>query len=295
MWEKNGKITYNRDTDTTASGMYNKSGIKGLIQTLPEIPGLLVYAPGHIGVYIGNGEVVEARGFAYGIVRTRVAERTWTHWCTCPWLSYQGYESMLMPEAFGQPYTALVQTKSSPLNIWDSPDKKLSLLRVGKGDKVRVADYGGMLGWLIVEKDGVRGYADAQYLLKIDDAGNEDNPNKGVGNEVPTGEHLADDVLYRAKVVNVKTGLNLRTSPNKADSNTILLLPLNAMVEVLDESFGAFVYCCYGGVYGYCTRSYLYRLDDVEEAKYSVTLEGITEDLLQKVLALFPAAIVAEA
>lgn len=43
------------------------------------VPGCLVWRIGHIGVYIGNGEIVEARGSAYGVVRTKVSERDFSH------------------------------------------------------------------------------------------------------------------------------------------------------------------------------------------------------------------------
>ncbi|KXL54429.1 hypothetical protein CLNEO_05350 [Anaerotignum neopropionicum] len=43
-------------------------------------PGVAVWHQGHIGVYIGNGEIIEAMGSAYGTVRTKVAKRDFTHW-----------------------------------------------------------------------------------------------------------------------------------------------------------------------------------------------------------------------
>ncbi len=51
------------------------------ISTIASAPiGAAVWRQGHIGVYIGNGEVIEARGSAYGTVRTRVKDRDFTHW-----------------------------------------------------------------------------------------------------------------------------------------------------------------------------------------------------------------------
>ena len=39
----------------------------GSIETIPEQPGISVHFNGHTGIYIGNGQVVEARGTFYGV------------------------------------------------------------------------------------------------------------------------------------------------------------------------------------------------------------------------------------
>ena len=39
-------------------------------------------------VYVGGGEVIEARGHDYGVVRTKLKARPWTHWGKCPWIVY---------------------------------------------------------------------------------------------------------------------------------------------------------------------------------------------------------------
>lgn len=44
--------------------------------------------PGHVGVYIGNGKVVEARGHDYGVVETNLVDRGWTQWGKCPYIEY---------------------------------------------------------------------------------------------------------------------------------------------------------------------------------------------------------------
>ena len=53
--------------DKSADGMYNLATVKGKIGTMPDIPGLAVRYQNHVGVYIGNGEVIEARGVDYGV------------------------------------------------------------------------------------------------------------------------------------------------------------------------------------------------------------------------------------
>lgn len=90
LWSENATATpkYNASQDVSANGMLSRCKEKGKISTIPEIPGVLVFMPGHVGVYIGNGKVIEARGFAFGVVETRLSARAWTSWGKCPWIVY---------------------------------------------------------------------------------------------------------------------------------------------------------------------------------------------------------------
>ena len=74
--------------DYGANQMYRSASVSGTIDTIPEIPGLAVWCDGHIGVYIGNGEVIEAMGTKYGVVKTKLADRNWTHWLEIEYINY---------------------------------------------------------------------------------------------------------------------------------------------------------------------------------------------------------------
>ena len=74
--------------DIGADGMYNAATVKGDMSSMPDTPGLAVWHSGHIGVYIGNGEVIEAMGTKYGVVRTQLSERSWTAWLEVPYINY---------------------------------------------------------------------------------------------------------------------------------------------------------------------------------------------------------------
>lgn len=87
-----GSPKYMGNTDVNAHGMYNAAKIKGKIGTIPEIPGLVVYCKSspHVGVYIGNGYVIEStlgsRGD--GVVKTKLSAFKWEYWCQCPYIEY---------------------------------------------------------------------------------------------------------------------------------------------------------------------------------------------------------------
>lgn len=89
-WWSDGEadVTFVRLQDLTANNMFEISPEKGEIETIPEISGLLVFADHHVGVYIGGGKVIDARGHQFGVIETELKDRPWTHWGYCPWIKY---------------------------------------------------------------------------------------------------------------------------------------------------------------------------------------------------------------
>lgn len=81
-------IGLNNMPDIGADKMFENATEKGTIDTLPEIPGLAVWHEGHIGIYIGNGEVVQAANTQAGVVRTKISSTAWTHWLKIPYIEY---------------------------------------------------------------------------------------------------------------------------------------------------------------------------------------------------------------
>lgn len=73
--------------DVSAQGTYDQCSKRGGIKTMKRIPGTCVFMwsaklnrMGHVGYYVGDGKVIEARGVAHGVVITDLSERAWTHW-----------------------------------------------------------------------------------------------------------------------------------------------------------------------------------------------------------------------
>ena len=81
---------YNEKTDRGTAGLYRDAKEKGLIGTLPEMKGVIVYKDGHVGVYMGDGNVIEctlgSRGD--GVVRSKLNAAGWTHWLKVPEITY---------------------------------------------------------------------------------------------------------------------------------------------------------------------------------------------------------------
>jgi hypothetical protein len=75
---------------------------KGPIATMPKDKDCFVFeraasaSPmGHVGIKVSETEAVEARGHAYGVVKTRIKDRPWTDWAILKGL-YEG--EIIVPE-----------------------------------------------------------------------------------------------------------------------------------------------------------------------------------------------------
>ena len=78
------KYASNNCPDLSANGMIEYCEKTGPISTIPDIPGLVVWKSGHIGVYVGSGYTIEMRGFAYDCVKRKVEDGPWTKWGKLP-------------------------------------------------------------------------------------------------------------------------------------------------------------------------------------------------------------------
>ena len=88
--------------DKSANGMFSYAKSKGCswgtMDSMPEVPGIALRSDGHVGVYIGGGYAVEERGFSYGCVKTRVKDRSWTHWYFLPFIDYGEASNVKPPQ-----------------------------------------------------------------------------------------------------------------------------------------------------------------------------------------------------
>ena len=126
LWSSsiNAVPKYNASQDVSANGMYDKCKKKGTIASMPKIPGVLVFKNGHVGVYIGSGKVIEAKGHAYGVIESRFSDGGWLRWGYCPWITYTN---------------ASEHTDSKPAAS-DNKDKKVKYFKKYTGKSVSIVD-----------------------------------------------------------------------------------------------------------------------------------------------------------
>ena len=121
--------TYTAALDTAVH--ISKASKQGDISTLPEVPGTLLWMPGHVGVYIGNGQVIESKGTAYGVVQTALKGRGWQKWFWIQEIDYSGKPEFVplsldtqeyIFEEMGQTYQFLAKGSEKPEVTSSAPD-----------------------------------------------------------------------------------------------------------------------------------------------------------------------------
>ena len=103
--------------DHSANSMLKACTEQGKIATLPEVSGTLLFMPDHVGVYIGNGEAIEARGHKYGVVQTKVKGRGWKNWGKCPYINYESEDDEMTVEAIEKMSDEQVDALMARLNL----------------------------------------------------------------------------------------------------------------------------------------------------------------------------------
>lgn len=157
--------------DKSANGMFTYAKSKGLkwgkIDTIPEILGLAVRYDGHVGFYVGNGEVIEARGFKYGIVKTKLAGRKWDHWYEFPGITYVvNGEIPEPPKPAENPDNntyAYINTNGGRLNMRTSKSLSASVItKISNGTKVILLEKDS--SWSKISYSNKIGYVVSHYL-----------------------------------------------------------------------------------------------------------------------------------
>ena len=122
---------YGLTPDVAVSGLYDACKRRGEIGSIPEIPGVCVFKKdmSHVGVYMGQGMVIEALGHAYGVVTSALGSRPWAYWGMPKWIDYgSGAEPAADTDAGGETPAGALCTVELPL-----------LKRGATGEPVRAA------------------------------------------------------------------------------------------------------------------------------------------------------------
>ena len=168
-----GKVRGSSQYKETATRIEPISNISG------AVAGCALWQQGHIGIYIGNGECIEARGSAYGTVKTKVANRKFTH---ILWLCDIDYDnSVQVPqEPSGVSYKVKVDTPSG-VNCRNAPNGA-KVKAYANGTELTISKE--KIGWGYTGE----GWVSLQYCTKIQDS---------VAQNLGTYEVIASDLSVR--------------------------------------------------------------------------------------------------
>ena len=79
------------DSDTMCQRARYKGPVRSKLVPFPELPGICLGMPGHVGIYVGQGQVIEATNnpqFGNGVLLTKLSDRDWRIWFLCPGIDY---------------------------------------------------------------------------------------------------------------------------------------------------------------------------------------------------------------
>lgn len=106
--------------------------------------GVVVWREGHVGVYLGNSKVAEAKGINYGVVITDITKGNWTCGLTFSWIDYT-YTNPVSPTVitYKQPNPYAVPARTLKKGLTGQDVKWLQYELVESGYKLTIdGDFG---------------------------------------------------------------------------------------------------------------------------------------------------------
>ncbi len=182
LWTKSisdTKPVYKASQDWGATTMYNQAKSKGKISTFKKIAGQLVFkgtdkTKSHVGVYVGNDTVIEAKGHAYGVISSKFSTGGWKYWAQYSLITDD--TSKPQPEPAPTPSNKYkVKTESgAPLALRSSANTSSQLIVwMPNGSEITVDKFVtgssvyGSNKWAHATYKGKSGYCTATRIKKI--------------------------------------------------------------------------------------------------------------------------------
>lgn len=187
---------------------------------LPVLPGTAVFLKGseahihHVGVYVGNDTVVEAKGTIYGVVTSHLNH--WDYWGEIKMVDYTdaaeletgapgATEDTEENAKAGTIIKAIVSNPNKWLNVRSGPGTQYQVVfQVEKGTEVEVLDAGEP-DWWQIRYGGRIGWASSQYLIPIK---TDSHVEKPVEDNKPAELIYPDSVSFKDMFMLIRASLN---------------------------------------------------------------------------------------
>lgn len=255
-----GKYKSNNCPDTSANGMIKLCKETGPIKTIPDIPGLVVWKDGHIGVYVGGGEVIEMNGFAKDCLWRKISANDWTKWGRLPddMLKHvSGSENKPVETRLGE------RTLRKDMEGEDVKDLQKLLLDLFPGTVLKKygadGDYGNETVSAVktfqkkygLAQDGI--YGTKSHKKMLDATGGDLIPDDD--EDVPEDGSAGADIRY----VVIKNGnCNIRTGPAKTYSSVGTVNKGTKLVYAGETASNGWKKVYYKDYIGWCSGIYAF-------------------------------------
>lgn len=230
----------------------------GEFNTFPKVAGLIVISSGHLGIYDGQGYVIEANEKAGKVIRTAYEDNFWHFWFQLPGISYsEKVERVDNSEIIEKPLPQLTGIATTITNVLfrNSPSEEAKFLSViPKGTKTETYDDSDDK-WIHLSYDEKEGYALKDYFVYY--------PIKPhyISSQEPTGykiEYMGD---YQTT-----HNINLKVKPSYR-GNVVITIPKETQVYFtggyIDEWRQVYVVIKDLGYVGYVLPQYFKKVSDV--------------------------------
>jgi uncharacterized protein YgiM (DUF1202 family) len=131
----------------------------------PLLPGTAVFTyssetgkRGHVGLHIGGGYVIEARGAYYGVVKTKLTSRPWVEWGELNGVDYSGDAPEPKPDP--GPEKGYAEVTGKRVALREEPSTRAAIItRIDTGKTVKLepdppkewdyVSFNGKTGWMM--------------------------------------------------------------------------------------------------------------------------------------------------
>lgn len=133
------------------------------------LPGSLVFKKGskdkihHVGIYVGNDQVIEAKGAQYGVIESYVTDG-WDYWGELKAVDYSNRQEK---EETNMDAAKVYNTKTDAVNMRKNPRKNAGILCKIPDDAIVSVIDRSVPGWYQVEYAGRVGWVMSDYLMDV--------------------------------------------------------------------------------------------------------------------------------
>lgn len=223
----NAQYGLNGCPDKTPNGLFTWASSQnakwGPINTLPEVPGLVITLNGHLAIYEGNGYVIDINEEKGYLDRMPIENNPWQFWYEIPFITYLNKVEAKSEEIEEAQF--ILELNGIAIAIKDvlfreAPNEDAKFLDIiAEKEKVKVYNDSNQKWLHIVRENGQEGYALIDFFLYFPKAPNIISP------EYP--EEIKEELRGDYQII---SNISLKNS-GKAKANNYVVLPKEIIVS----------------------------------------------------------------